>query len=217
MRPAGAARTRLGLVLWIMLAALVQAGGANASSGKRTKVTTKLTATQWKQAEATLRAHFEVAKRALLEVKAYKDLKLGATFWVRYQAGGGGLVAVRGQSVISDKGDASISAVLRADDFLKTRSLDATDFVYLLRNLGGELPEELRGNIITKHKDDRLNPRWEFEADKARLIVFTHRVANHEASPSIFVYQGKFEIDASYGVRWAKVEATQLPPARKAR
>ncbi|MCC6999506.1 MAG: hypothetical protein IT370_33175 [Deltaproteobacteria bacterium] len=216
MSSAGVVRARLGLALCFTLA-VAQTGGAFAGPGKKTKVTTKLTATQWKQAEATLRTHFEAAKRALLEVKPYKDLKLGTTFWVRYQAGGGGLVAVRGDSVISDKGDASISAVLRADDFLKTRGLDATDFVYMLRNLGGELPEELRGNIITKHKDDRLNPRWEFEAGQARLIVFTHRVGNHEASPSIFVYQGKFEIDASYGVRWAKIEAVQLPPAKKSR
>lgn len=177
--------------------------------------------TQVTVAEQTLRAHFAKQSKELLEVTAESAETLAPVFWVRYKAGGGGLVLVRGKNVYvkPEHGNATVGAVLEADAFLEKHQISAADFTYLLENLG-ELPE-LPADPFTEYKIDELNPKWSFGKDSARFVLHSPnpKAASHgkpsrpggapqrDAFP---VVRATLTISSTYALSW-KVEHLSYP------
>ena len=64
---------------------------------------------QWAAAEAALRDHFKAQSRGILDVGQEPIATLGTAFWVRWEAGGGGLVLVRDKDVFATKDMATIT------------------------------------------------------------------------------------------------------------
>jgi hypothetical protein len=127
----------------------------------------------WAAAEAALRDHFKAQSRGILDVGQEPINTLGTAFWVRWEAGGGGLVIVRDKDVFATKDLATITAILKRDDFLKTRQISADDFLYLLQQLGS-LPkletDPIKGNAVKA-----LNPAWTFSKDGAVFTMYANR------------------------------------------
>lgn len=140
------------------------------------------TTQQWAAAEAVLRDHFKVEKREILEVTEEPLDTLGTAFWVRWQAGGGGLVLVRDKDVFATKDPATIKALLKRDDFLKTRKISADDFLYLLQQLG-TLPA-LQADPIKGDRNKAINPAWTFDKDGATFTMYASRTDRAGARPT---------------------------------
>lgn len=179
--------------------------------------------------EQTLRAHFAKHSskdaKEILEVTAESAETLAPAFWVRFKAGGGGLVLVRGNDVYAERGDATVSAVLKADSFLEKKQISAADFYYLLENLG-ELPA-LPSDPFTEYKIDELNPKWVFAKDHGKdTAQFVLHSPNPKAAnkPSksggapqrdaFPVVRATLTISSSYALSW-KVEDLRYPFAAK--
>lgn len=172
---------------------------------------------QWQAAEQTLRAHFKKNSKELLEVAPESLPTLGAAFWVRYKAGGGGLVLVRGSDVHAERGNATISAILKADQQLTSHAISADDFLYLLQNLG-ELPK-LPADPFTEFRIAALNPAWSFGKDEARFVL--HSPNSKKSGPggapprdNIPVVRATLTVSADYALHWAVEETTYVPPAK---
>lgn len=128
---------------------------------------------QWAAAEVVLRDHFKAQNRGILEVSDAQLKTMGTAFWVRWEAGGGGLVIVRDKDVFSTKDMATISAWLKRDDFLKTRKVSADDFLFVLEQLGS-LPQ-LESAPVKGDSVKALNPAWTFNKDGAVFTIFANR------------------------------------------
>ncbi len=139
------------------------------------------TTKQWAAAEAALRDHLKTEKREILEVTEEPLETLGTAFWVRWQAGGGGLVIVRDKDVFATKDPATITALLKRDDFLKTRKISADDFLYLLQQLG-TLPT-LQADPIKGDRNKAINPAWTFDKDCAVFTMYASRTERAGARP----------------------------------
>jgi hypothetical protein len=188
-------------------------GGAKGGASEAKDMTPK----QWQAAEQTLRAHFTKHSRPLLEVAAEDKPTLGAVFWVRYKAGGGGLVLVRGGEVFAERGAATIRAILKADQQLTSHAIGADDFLYLLQNLG-ELPT-LPADPFTEFRVAELNPAWSFGKDEARFVV--HSPNSRKAGPGggpqreqIPVVRATLTVSADYSLRWSVEELTYSAPGK---
>lgn len=171
--------------------------------------------------EQTLRAHFAKQSKDVLEVTAESAESLAPVFWVRFKGGGGGLVLVRGKEVYAERGNATVSAVLKADAFLEKKQITAADFYYLLENLG-ELPE-LPADPFTEYKLDELNPKWSFGKDSAQFVLHSpNPKAGSKPSKSggapqrdaFPVVRATLNISSTYGLSW-KVEDLSYPFAAK--
>ena len=155
----------------LLLAWLVMTSSAAAKPSKQ----------QWTAAEATLRDHFKAQNRGILDVGQEPLATLGTAFWVRWEAGGGGLVIVRDKDVFATKDMATITAILKRDDFLKTRQISADEFLYLVQQLGS-LPK-LESDPIKGDKNKALNPAWTFHKDGAVFTIYAGRVERAGARP----------------------------------
>ena len=160
-------RTSVFRVLWILCAFCV--GGLAMTSNAVAKPSKK----QWTAAEAVLRDHFKAQNRGILDVGQEPLATLGTAFWVRWEAGGGGLVLVRDKDVFATKDMATIGAILKRDDFFKTRQISAEEFIYLLQQLGS-LPR-LQSDPIKGDANKALNPSWSFTKDGAVFTMYANR------------------------------------------
>jgi hypothetical protein len=158
------------------------------------------TTQQWAAAEAVLRDHFKTEKRDILEVSEEPLASLGTAFWVRWQAGGGGLVIVRDKDVFATKEPATIPAILKRDDFLKTRKISADDFLYLLQQLG-TLPA-LQADPIKGDRNTAINPAWTFDKDCATFTMYASRTDRAGARPAATraVTRAQLTIRADYSL-----------------
>lgn len=168
-----------------------------------------MTPKQWQAAEQTLRAHFTKHSKPLLEVSEEDRPTLGAVFWVRYKAGGGGLVLVRGNDVYAERGNATISAILKADQQLQSHAIDADDFLYLLQSLG-ELPK-LPADPFSEFRIAALNPAWSFDKGEGRFVL--HSPNSKKGAPGgapprdqIPVVRATLTVSADYSLRWTVEE-----------
>ncbi|AKF08490.1 hypothetical protein [Sandaracinus amylolyticus] len=162
-------------------------------------------AAEWSRAEATLRAHAERESRAILELT--RQRAMGTTFWVRWQAGGGGLVVVRGDEVLSARGDATVARVLQLDRFVETRSWGALELLQLVRQLGEPIPLE-RDVIGATYARAFLRPRLEHGPDGARLVLHAFREGPPEAEPErrFHVTRAVLTVDPAYALAWSHAD-----------
>lgn len=142
----------------------------------------KPTKAQWADAEAVMRAHFAAQKKELIDATQVEGL--GTTFWVRYVGGGAGVALVRGKDVFTAPGAATISAVLKRDDFLKTRTITANDFWYLLDMLG-HMPQTPGGSPLRDDQMKELNPAWTFDKEGALFTMYATRPAEPTGEPNV--------------------------------
>lgn len=169
--------------------------------------------------EQVMKAHFAKQGKELIEANVEDVPTLQPAFWVRYKAGGGGLVIVRGQEVFAAKGNATIAAILKADQQLTSKRISAADFLYLLENLG-ELPE-LGSDVLTEHKTADLNPKWVFGKDDAQFVVHApNKRASHPgrgapAGESISLTRATLTVNGKYELVWKTESVTHAGPSSK--
>jgi hypothetical protein len=128
----------------------------------------------WKAAEKLVRDRMTAQKLTVVDVQTRPERPFGTAFWVQVKDAAGKqtprFVVVRGTNVYDTASDATLSAILKADDFLKTKKLDEKSFLYLVRELG-KPPADL-GTPITVDVDNLgLAPKLTFEKDRATFVV----------------------------------------------
>lgn len=169
--------------------------------------------------EQVLKAHFAKQAKELIEVTEEDLPSLVPAFWVRYKAGGGGLVIVRGGAVLSTKGDATIAAILKADQQLTSKRISAADFLYLVENLG-EMPA-LGADVLTKHGAEELNPKWVFGKDDAQFVVHApnkkaaHPRGGAPAGESLSLNRATMTVNSKYELQWKVEPVTHSGSSRK--
>jgi len=170
----------------------------------------KPTKKQWTAAESTLRDHFKAEHRGILDVGQEPLDTLGTAFWVRWEAGGGGLVLVRDKDVFATKDQTTISAILKRDDFLKTRQISPDDFLYLLQQLG-TLPK-LQSDPIKGDANKTLNPTWTFSKDGAVFTMYANRPerAGARPEPMVAVTRATLTVRSDYSLAALVTEDTLL-------
>jgi hypothetical protein len=154
--------------VWILWLVLVMTSAVGAKPSKPSKA-------QWQEAEAAVRAHVAAQNQEILEITREPLKSLGTSFWVRFATGGGALMVVRGKDVLAAPGPATITEILRRDDFLRTRTITADDFYYLLGML--EHMPQLDGSPLKDDKMKELNPSWTFSKDGATFTMYGTRPA----------------------------------------
>src|ERR1041385_6097784 len=155
---------------------------------------------QWAAAEAALRDHFKAEHRGILDVGQEPLDTLGTAFWVRWEAGGGGLVLVRDKDVFATKDQATIAAILKRDDFLKTRQISADDFLYLLQQLG-TLPK-LQSDPIKGSANKAVNPSWTFSKDGEVFTMYANRpdAAGARREPMLAVTKATLTVHSDHSL-----------------
>jgi hypothetical protein len=170
-------------------------------------------APDWKAAEAVVRDHLAAQKADVIDIQAMKDQTLGTAFWVRMNVGDkpvGHMVIVRGKTIYETHSDATISAVLKADNFLVTHTVSARDMLYLIREFS-TLPSAL-GNPITENPDKSLNPKLTFAKDHATYVLFSARDVRAGATPTPrqSLTRATLTIASDYSLSW-NVENIERP------
>jgi hypothetical protein len=191
------------VVRWLAIALILVSSMAKA-----------IAAPDWKAAEAVVRDHLAAQKADVIDIQAMTDQTLGTAFWVRTRVADkpvGHMVVVRGAAIHDTRSDATISAILKADNFLVKHTVSARDLLYLIRELG-TLPSAL-GNPITGNPDSSLNPKLTFAKDHAAFVVYSVRDDRaHGALPvpmDTFV-RATMTIANDYSLSW-KVENIERP------
>jgi hypothetical protein len=163
-------------------------------------------APDWKAAEAVVRDHLATQKADVIDIKAMKDQTLGTAFWVRTHVGGkpvGHMVVVRGTAIHDTRSDATISAILKADNFLVKHTVSAKDMLYLIRELG-TLPSAL-GNPITGSPETALNPKLTFAKDHATFVLHSVRDGQSHGAPPVPMnsyVRATMTIASDYSLSW---------------
>lgn len=157
--------------VWVLWLGVVMTSVAGAKPSKA----------QWQAAEAAVRSHVAAQDKEILEITREPLKSLGTSFWVRFVGGGGAIMVVRGKDVLTAPGPATISEILRRDEFLKTRKITADDFYYLLDMLG-HMPQ-LEGSPLKDDKMKALNPSWAFGKDGATFTLYATRSASPTGDP----------------------------------
>jgi hypothetical protein len=170
-------------------------------------------APDWKAAEALVRDHLAAQKAEVIDIKAMKDQTFGTAFWVRTTVGGkpvGHMVVVRGKTIFETHSDATISAILKADNFLVTHTVSARDMLYLIREFS-TLPSAL-GNPLTENPDASLNPKLTFAKDHATYVLYSARDVRTGATPvpRQSLTRATLTIASDYSLSW-KVENIERP------
>ena len=176
-------------------------------------MTKAIAAPDWKAAETRVRDHLVAQKADVIDIKPMKDHTFGTAFWVRTSVAGkpvGHLVVVRGAAIHETRSDATISAILKADDFLGKHTISARDMLNLLRELG-TIPPEL-GMPITADSDASLNPKLKFAKDHAEFILHAGRDVRTGATavPKLYLVRATLTIAKDYALSW-KLENIELP------
>ncbi|MCX5742014.1 MAG: hypothetical protein NT062_05900 [Proteobacteria bacterium] len=155
----------------------------------------------WTTAEATLRRYFAERGVELLDVTAKPESTLGLAFWVRYVAGGGGLVLVRDAEVLAEPSPASVDRFVELDDVLHRKTVSAADFLYVV-TVWKALPD-LGSNPIREHVKAALNPAWVRTADTTAFVVHAARTtsAGSRNRPMMAVRRATAQIGA-HGITW---------------
>jgi hypothetical protein len=173
-----------------------------------------IAAPDWKAAESLVRDHLAAQKADVIDITAMKDQTLGTAFWIRTSVAGkpvGHMVVVRGAAIHETRSDATISAILKADNFLAKHTVSARDLLYLLRELG-TLPTAL-GNPITGSPDAVLNPKLTFAKDHAVFVLHSVRDDRSHGAPPVptdsFV-RATMTIASDYSLSWT-VENIERP------
>ncbi|TMQ06673.1 MAG: hypothetical protein E6J90_42755 [Deltaproteobacteria bacterium] len=173
-----------------------------------------IAAPDWKAAETVVRDHLAAQKADVIDIQAMKDHTLGTAFWVRTNVGGkpvGHMVVVRGTAIHDTRSDATIGAILKADNFLAKHTISAQDLLYLIRELG-TLPSAL-GNPIAGNPDTSLNPKLTFAKDHAAFVLHSVRDDGGRGAPPIptdtFV-RATMTIAKDYSLSW-KLENIERP------
>jgi hypothetical protein len=210
---------------WFVVGSLVGSlcsgcvGAASAAPRREPERKPKIMDKQNASPEQVLKAHFAKQSKELIEVTEEDLPSLAPSFWVRYKAGGGGLVIVRGDAVYADKGDATIAAILKADQQLTSKRISAADFLYLVENLG-EMPE-LGSDVLTKHGAGELNPKWVFGKDDAQFVVHapnkkaTRPGGGAPAGEALSLHRATLTVNAKYELRWKVEQVTHSSPSTK--
>jgi hypothetical protein len=176
-----------------------------------------IAAPDWKAAETVVRDHLAAQNADVIDLKAMKDQTLGTAFWVRTRVAGnpvGHLVVVRGTAIHETRSDATISAILKADNFLVKHTILPRDMLNLLRELG-TIPPEL-GMPLTADSDASLNPKFKFFKDHAEFILHAGRDARAPgapgapATPKLYLVRATLTIASDYALSW-KLENIELP------
>jgi hypothetical protein len=128
----------------------------------------------WKGAEKVVRDRMAAQKLTVVDLQTRPERPFGTAFWLQVKDAAGKqtprFVVVRGTNVYDAASDATLSAILKADDFLKTRRLDEKSFLYLVRELG-KPPAELGTPITVDVDNTGLAPKLTFEKDRATFVV----------------------------------------------
>jgi hypothetical protein len=166
----------------------------------------------WTAAERTLRDHFAAQGIELLDLTPKRDATLGIAFWVRWAAGGGGLVLVRGGEVISDPSPASVERFIELDDLAHKKTVSAEDFLYML-TVWKALPE-LGAMPIREHATTALNPKWVRSDGETSFVLHASRKVNTGArAKPVFPVRRATGTLGPKDITW-QLEDTEVPLKR---